>query len=171
MSDEGSTPPERSITEEFETAVDELPADERVYRVALQLSEPTRVAAVAERADCATDTARRHLTRLADIGVLTQDGDSPATFSRNESYFEWRKRSRLADRSDDELRERLSELTDREAAFRDQYDADGPDDVDALAHADYADVESVWLDLSEWRTIRERIERLEAVRRERTEVA
>ena len=41
-----------------------------------------------------------------------------------------------------------------------------PSAWDALAHADYDDVESVWLDLSEWETVRERVERLEAVRQQ-----
>lgn len=158
---------ESSLADEFEDELDAKPADDRVYRVALQLTEPARVATVADRADCATDTARRHLRRLVDIGVLNQKTESPDTYVRNESYFEWRKRNRLADLSETTLTGRLRELTDREADFREEYGADSPADVDALAHADYADIESVWLDLSEWHTVRERIERLEAVRQQR----
>ena len=99
--------------------------------------------------------------------VLNQKTESPDTYVRNESYFEWRKRNRLADLSETTLTDRLRELTDREAAFREEYGVDSPADVDALAHADYADIESVWLDLSEWHTVRLRIERLEAVRQQR----
>jgi predicted ArsR family transcriptional regulator len=155
------------LAEGFGEALESEPADERVYRVVLQLYEPTGVSAVAERASCAPDTARRHLKRLADIGVVDLVSESPLTYVRNESYFEWRRRNRLADLSRDELHETLTELTDRESAFRERFDAASPTAVDAFDHADYDDLEDVWLALSEWHTLRERIDRLEAVRRER----
>ena len=80
--------PALDLAEEFAEAVSDAPADERMYRVALQLYEPTRVADVAERADCAPDTARRHLQRFVDLSVITRVTDDPATYQRNESYFE-----------------------------------------------------------------------------------
>jgi predicted ArsR family transcriptional regulator len=160
--------PAFDVAEGFDEAMSGAPADERVYRVALQLYEPARTAEVAERAACAPDTARRHLQRLAELGVIERVTDDPATYQRNNSYFEWRKRQRLADRSMDELQDRLETLTARERTFRERYDAETPADVDALAHADHDELEDVWLDLSEWQTVRERIERLEAVRRDQT---
>lgn len=164
---EGPPPSDTSLAGDFADELGSRPADERVYRVALQLSEPTRVATIAERADCATDTARRHLRKLVDIGVLEGISENPDVFARNESYFEWRKRNRLTELSEAQLQDRLRGLTEQAAAFRDEYGADDPADVNALDYADHTDVESVWLELSEWRTVRERIERLEAVRRER----
>lgn len=161
-------PPTFDLASDVAAELENAPADERVYRVTLELYEPTRVATVAERADCAPDTARRHLERLADVGVLDQVTDEPATYARNESYFEWRKRDRLADHSESELQERLAELTARERTFRETYGEDTPDAVNALDHADYDGVEDVWLDLSEWRTVRQRIHRLEAVRQRKT---
>ncbi|OYR83436.1 transcriptional regulator, partial [Halorubrum ezzemoulense] len=74
-----------------------------------------------------------------------------------------RLRNRLEALSRDELQERLAELTERESAFRERFDAESPTDVDAFDHAAYDDVETVWLALSEWHTVRERIDRLEAV--------
>ena len=158
---------EFDLTEGFSTDLESEPADERVYRVALQLYDPAGVSAIAERASCAPDTARRHLKRLADIGVVEPVSESPLTYVRNESYFEWRRRNRLKDLSGDELHETLTELTDRESAFRERFDAGSPAAVDAFDHADYDDLEDVWLALSEWHTLRARIDRLEAVRRER----
>ena len=155
------------LAEGFGADLESEPADERVYRVALQLYDPAGVSAIAERASCAPDTARRHLERLADIGVVDLVSESPLTYVRNESYFEWRRRNRLADLSRDELHETLTELTDRESAFRERFDAASPTAVDAFDHADYDDLEDVWLALSEWHTLRERIDRLEAVRRDR----
>ena len=165
--EEPAEPPTGGLAEGFASEIDSKPADERVYRVALQLYEPTRVSAVAERATCSTDTVRRHLGRLADIGVVDRISDDPDTFSRNESYFEWRERERLSDLSEADLTERLTDLTAHEREFRDTYAADDPNAVDALDHADYDAVEDVWLDLSEWRTVRRRIRRLEAVRKRR----
>ncbi|MEZ3163807.1 ArsR family transcriptional regulator [Halorubrum sp. RMP-47] len=160
-------PPEFGLAEGFGADLDAEPADERVYRVALQLYEPAGVSAIAERASCAPDTARRHLKRLADIGVVDRVSESPLTFVRNESYFEWRLQNRLEDLSRDELHDRLAELTEREREFRERFDANSPTNVDAFEHADYDDVETVWLALSEWETVRDRIDRLEAVRRGR----
>jgi predicted transcriptional regulator len=167
--DDRSPPSEFGLADEFGAELAAEPADERVYRVALQLYEPTRIAAVAERADCAPDTARRHLERLAEIGIVDRVADDPATYRRNESYFEWRKRYRLGGLSDAELRDRLEDLTEREREFRDRYEADGPGAVDALDVADYEGIEDVWLDLSEWETVRRRIRRIEAVRRKRAD--
>ncbi|WP_254533446.1 DUF7342 family protein [Natrinema gelatinilyticum] len=155
---------EFDLAAEFGADLASAPTDERVYRVALQLYEPTRVSDVAKRADCVPDTARRHLTCLVEIGVIEQISDSPATYRRNESYFEWRKRSRLEQLSSSQLQERLTELTTHEQEFREQYSAERPDDVDALEHADYNQAEDVWMDLSEWETVRCRIRRLESSR-------
>jgi predicted ArsR family transcriptional regulator len=160
--------PTFDVAEGFDEAISDAPADERVYRVALQLYEPARTADVADQAACAPDTARRHLQRLAELGVIERVTDDPATYQRNDAYFEWRRRQRLADCSMDELQDRLETLTARERTLRERYDADTPADVDALAHADHDELEDVWLDLSEWQTVRNRIERLEVVRRHRT---
>ena len=155
------------LAEGFNADLESEPADERVYRVALQLYNPAGVSEIAERAACAPDTARRHLRRLAEIGVVELVSESPLTYVRNESYVEWRLRNRLEDLSRDELHDALTELTDREAAFRERFDAASPTAVDAFDHAGYDDLEGVWLALSEWHTLRARIDRLEAVRQDR----
>ena len=81
-------PCEFNLTEGFSGDLDAESADERVYRVALQLYEPAGVAEIAERASCAPDTARRHLTQLTDTGIVESASESPRTYVRNESYFE-----------------------------------------------------------------------------------
>lgn len=156
--------PEFEIAESFEDELADKPADERVYRIALQLHDPGQIAEIADRADCAPDTARRHCERLAEIGVLNRTSDQPATYQRNEAYFEWRKRNRLTELTSEQRQERLAELTSREREFRDQFDADDPAAVVTTEHADYDKLEAVWSDLSEWQTVRKRIERLESVR-------
>lgn len=155
------------LAEEWDEQTETQSTRERVYAVAIQLYEPTRVAAVAERADVSTETAREYLRWFAEIGMVTRDSESPGRFSRNEAYFEWRRIQRLQDRSPEELRAELEELVEREHDYRDRYDADDPDDVDALDHADYSELDSVWTELREWRTVRRRIRELERARRNR----
>ncbi len=155
------------VAAQFADTLSDAPADERVYRVALELYEPTRVAEIAARAECAPDTARRHCQRLADIGVISTESDDPTTYRRNESYFEWRRMNRLASLTEHELQEQLETLTERERAFRERYGEPSPAAVDAVSVGDYERVEDVWQDCSEWETVRRRIERFDAERRRR----
>lgn len=160
-------PPEDipSLSEEWQAQRERASARERVYEVALQLYEPTRVKEIAERADVSKETARTYLQWFTELGVLDQPTSSPDTFERNEQYFEWKRIQRLQSNSEDELRQRAEELSQRERAFRDQFGVDDPDDVDALDHADYTDIEAVWQDVREWRTVRRRLRELERARR------
>ena len=162
---ESDGPP--GLAEEWERQTEAQSTRERVYAVALQLYTPTRVAEVAERAAVSKETAREYLRWFAEIGMVTRDGESPEQFSRNEAYFEWRRIQRLQAKPPEELERQLERLTATEREYRDRYDADGPGDVDALEHADYADLESVWRDLREWRTVRRRIRDLEHARQNR----
>lgn len=153
------------LADEWSERTDAQSTRERVYAVALQLYEPTRVATVAERADVSKETAREYLRWFAEIGLVTHDAESPDLFSRNEAYFEWRRIQRLQSRPTEELERELKQLTASEREYRDRYDADGPSAVDALEHADYDELESVWMELQEWRTVRRRIRELEQARR------
>ena len=169
MPPEDSPTDSPSLAEEWQAQQQGESTRNRVYTVALQLYEPTRVKEVAERADVSKETARDYLKWFAELGVLDQVNESPDTFRRNEQYFEWRRIQRLQARSEEELQEQLEELTRKERAFRERFDTDNPDDVDALEHADYDDVESVWMDLREWRTVRRRIRELERARKGQTD--
>lgn len=158
-----------SLAEEWRTQQQDESTRNRVYAVALQLSEPTRVKDVAERADVSKETAREYLKWFAELGVLKQVDESPDTFARNEQYFEWRRIQRLQAQSEEELLDQLEQLTQKERAFRERFDTSSPDDVDALEHADYDDVESVWMEIREWRTVRRRIRELERARSGQTD--
>lgn len=160
-------PPETpDLVGEWDDATGELSVRDRVYDVAIQLYDPTRVADVAERADCAKETARDYLRWLADAGIVLRVDEDPERFERNDSYFEWKRVFELQQRSAADLRAELRELSERESSFRERFDADAPDAVDAVEHADYENVEAVWDALDEWRAIRERIDLLDRARRE-----
>lgn len=158
-----------SLAEEWQVQQEGESTRNRVYAVALQLYGPTRVKEVAERADVSKETARDYLKWFAELGILNQVAESPDTFERNEEYFEWRRIQRLQTQSEEELLDQLEQLTRKERAFRERFDTDSPDDVDALEHADYDDVESVWMKLREWRTVRRRIRDLERARKGQTD--
>lgn len=158
-----------SLAEEWRTQQQDESTKHRIYAVALQLYEPTRVKEVAERADVSKETARDYLKWFAELGILDQVDESPDTFERNEQYFEWRRIQRLQTQSEEELLDQLEQLTRKERAFRERFDTDSPDDVDALEHAGYDDVESVWIALREWRIVRRRIRDLERARKGQTD--
>jgi predicted ArsR family transcriptional regulator len=162
------TPPEPHFVEEWDETLQSESTYDRIYRVALQLYEPTRVTEVTERADCSKNAARTHLKRLVNIGVLTQDTTNPDTFSRNQSYFRWRRENRLEQLSEQERHNRINALSKQERKFQEEYGEESPADVDALDHAEYTDVEAVWMELSEWETVRRRIRDLDRVRQRRT---
>ncbi len=165
-------PPEApDLVDEWEATLDARSSRDRVYETAIQLTAPTSVRLVAERADCAKETARRHLDWLAEIGILTKVTTDPATYTRNEAYFAWKRVHDLRTRhSDEELRTKLTGLTSELGAFQDRYEATHPEDVDALEHVDdVGDVEAVWMELSEWESIRRRIRELDRARRSRRE--
>jgi hypothetical protein len=161
-------PPDADFASEFAGRIENEPADERVYRVALGLTGPTRVAEVASRADCSKNAARRHLKRLADIGVLAHVSEQPDTFERNESYFEWRRLNRLSDLSDEEYTERFGELLAEDEAYREEYNVDDPDALEPLDYGKYGDAERVWLDLTNWRAIRQEIRDLRRIKHKDT---
>ncbi len=156
-SEETHNPPESDFSDGFAKRVQNAPADERVYRVALGLTEPTRVSTVATRADCSKNAARRHLRRLEEIGVITRVTEDPETFSRNESYFEWRRMNRLSELSDDAYTERLGALLTENTAYKTRYGVEEPSAIDPLEYDTYGDPEEVYLDLNNWAGIRREI--------------
>jgi predicted ArsR family transcriptional regulator len=158
-----------SLAEEWRDHREQLSTRERVYAVALQLHEPTRVAAVAERANVSKETAREYLKWFTEIEMLTHNDESPDRFSRNEEYFKWRRIQQFQSQSFAELEQELKGLSSKEREYRERYDVDSPDAVDALDHADYDEIEEVWMDVQEWRTVRRRIRELERARRNQDE--
>lgn len=160
----GSGPPDKDMASDFAERLESAPTDERVYRVALEITEPTTVSEVASRADCSKNAARRHLKRLADIGLLTTVMENPATYERNESYFRWRRLNRLAELSEDESNERLRELLSEHESYKDKYGVDTPDELDPLEYDEFGDAERVWLDINDWRAVRNEIRDLRLAR-------
>lgn len=133
---------------------------ERIYETALTLREPTTVSAVADRAHCTPESARRHLLWFADIGIIESVGEGqPTQFQRSHAYFQW-KRANDARRShsSEELAAELETLLERDREYQEKYDVTDPAQVSAFDIADSGDhdaLETVWTDINDWLTIRE----------------
>jgi hypothetical protein len=149
-----------AIQQERESWDTDNTVKERVYETALTLHEPTTVSAVAQRTQCATESARKHLLWFAEMGIVEHVGEGqPARFQRNNAYFRW-KRADDARRSlsPTELADRLDRLVERDQAYQDTYDVTDPDQVSVFNIAgsgDHDALEAVWTDINDWLTVRE----------------
>lgn len=87
----------------------------RVYNTLLGITEPTPYPQITEIANCSPNAAKKHLERLAEMGIGRADRQScPARYERNEGHLEWQDASRLADElTVDEIIDRVGQLEDR----------------------------------------------------------
>lgn len=130
----------------------------------LQLDVPATVEEVASLADHGTDAAREYLDWFERMGIVERVTDAPATYRRNREYLTWRRIQRL--RSEYETEELVETLESESQRDRDFAEAFGVESPAAVAISEYAaandrSVEDVWETLSEWKTVRRRIELLE----------
>jgi predicted transcriptional regulator len=155
----------------FEDAFSGDDVEQRIYGTILQLREPVTASAITERVGCDPKTARKYLDWFADLGIVTCYDGHPATYERNNAYFEWRRINQLAaDHTVEDLQERVRELTTRITDYEDTYDAASPAAVDAVTVAEASDertIDDVYSDLADWATAREERERYERARQQR----
>ncbi|QUO48690.1 MULTISPECIES: DUF7342 family protein [Halorubrum] len=131
----------------------------RVYDAVLGLTSPTAYTDVADLADCSPNAAKKHLDRLAEMGVARANRESrPATYERNEGYLEWQDASRIAaDLSVEEIIDRVADLEERRSEYEARFDADDPSVVSVFDAADHETVHERMEAVSDWRrAIRDR---------------
>lgn len=158
-------PPEWDLAESWETSLTDRSTKTRVYEVATTLTEPTRVATVAERAECSKGGARTNLDWLAELGVVEKVAADPALYRRNDAYFDFLRVHRLSREHDTEELDQLIEAYDaREQELADQFAVDSPSDVDVLSTVAFADLDTAYDRVSEWRTVRRRLRELRQAR-------
>ncbi|OVE83668.1 DUF7342 family protein [Natronolimnobius baerhuensis] len=128
----------------------------RVYNVALGVTSPTAYTEIATLADCSPNAAKKHLERLAEMGIVRADVDSrPAQYERNDGYLEWQDTSRIADElTTDEIIDRVATLEAERAAYEDQFGTTDPTRVSVFDddHDDHA-VHERMTAISEWQGI------------------
>lgn len=154
--------PDFSDWESPETVTRGGPIRERLLDVIVQIREPTKVAVIAERADCDTETAREYLGWFASMGIVREHAGRPVRYERNESYLFWRRVERIRqEHSEDEIVDELAEAVEAIEEFRERYDADDPGAVSLVEASHEASIEAVWDALSEWKTLERRAALLE----------
>ncbi len=160
-----ATPPEPELGDDWTERLENRSTKERVYEVATTLTEPTRVAAVADRAGCSKGGARTNLEWLTELGVIDRVADDPAMYRRNDAYFDFRRVYHLArEHTDEELDRLIEDYETREAVLAAEFDAETPAAVDALTTAGFDELDAAYDRLSEWRTIRRRLRELRRAR-------
>ncbi len=130
---------------------------QRVYDVLVGTRSFLSASEIAERARCSETAARNTLEQLTEMGIARRRENRPATYRRNDSYFEWRRIESLAnEHTPDELREYVTDLVAEDEAFQERYGVPVPDAVSTshLAVDDHEEVQKHWTDVSEWRTVR-----------------
>jgi len=145
--------------------------EQRIYGTMLQTREPTTASAIAKVADCDPKTARKYLGWFSELGIVTRHDGHPATYERNDAYFEWRRINQLAaDHSVEDLQQRVRDLTSQIEEYEDTYGAPTPAAVDAVATAESSDdrtIDDVYGDLGDSATARDERTRYERARQQR----
>lgn len=121
-----------------QTWTENASAFDRVKAVTMTLQEPRRASWIAEEAAVAPNTARDHLDRLIDLGVVTAtDENGVRQYYPDPLYIRLRDvRELLEDTTKQQLSERAAELKAEIAAWQAEYDAESPNGLRERAAAD-----------------------------------
>jgi predicted ArsR family transcriptional regulator len=121
-------------------------AFDRVKSVTMTLSEPQSAPWIAEQAAVSPNTARDHLHRLVDLGVVTATDDGGTRhYYPDPLYTRLRDiRELLDETTKQELSEQAAALKDDIAAWKAEYDADSPDGLRERAAAETVSAERAY---------------------------
>ena len=138
--------------------LDETDTFGRVYDVVLGITSPTPAAEIAEIADCSPNAATKHLTRLAEMGVVEADRESrPARFARNDGYLEWQEASRVArELSVTDIIDRVESLEAERDDYEERFGTTDPAEVSVFGHDDHDDHDEIherMTAVSEWQGV------------------
>ncbi|QAU11508.1 sugar-specific transcriptional regulator TrmB [Halorubrum sp. BOL3-1] len=127
----------------------------RVYDVVLGLTSPTTYTRVAELADCSPNAAKKHLNRLAEMGIARANPDSrPATYERHDGYLEWQEASRIAaELSVDAILDRVEALEQRRTEYEAEFGTDDPTTVTVFDAGDHETIHDRMTAVSEWQGV------------------
>jgi hypothetical protein len=132
--------------------------------VALQLREPTAIAAIADRAGRGTDAAREYMRWFEMMGLVRKASDDPERYVTNRSYLYWRRVDDIREsHSEAEIVSALQSVLDDLEALEARYEALEPEDIAVVPTARERDVsvETVWEDFNQWKTLLARRDLLE----------
>ena len=152
MDDFDPAPAVDDTTEPRQQWLDDTDTFGRVYDVILGITSPTPAAEIAEIADCSPNAATKHLTRLAEMGVVEADRESrPARFARNDGYLEWQEASRIASElSVAEIIDRVESLEAECDDYEERFGTADPTEVSVFDHDDHDEIHERMSAVSEW---------------------
>lgn len=89
---------------------------ERICKAIFDISEYTSHIEIAETAGCSRNSVKKHLDRLAELGLVDKHpGTELACYRRNSAYIEWRVLQHIIDKYPvEEIIERVAELETRQ---------------------------------------------------------
>lgn len=144
------------LSEAWIEEVESLSTKERVYEIVTELTAPTTVAEIAERADCSKEGARSNLEWFVEIGIVSKVAENPALYERNDDYFEFLRVHRLTrEYTLEEIDTEIRTYEAKDEEFRDAFEVANPDDIDLYASRESFD--ETYDQLSEWRAVRRRL--------------
>lgn len=135
--------------------VDETDSFGRVYDVALGVTSSTPYTDIAELAKCSPNTAKKHLERLVEMGIVHVDPDSrPAQYERNDGYLEWQDASRIAGEfTVEEIIDRVRALEKQRAEYETQFETTDPADVSVFDSEDHETIHDRMAAVSDWQGV------------------
>ena len=159
MSEFGPVPSREALETEREQWAETHDTRERIEDIVVGFRGPTSVAEIAESAHCSANAARKHLSQLADLGIVCRVSEQGTTcYTRNDEYFRWRRANELAtEHHIEELLAGLERLEATEERFRERYRVPTPADIEFSDDADHAAIHERWEVSGEWETVRREI--------------
>ncbi|MDZ7687997.1 MAG: ArsR family transcriptional regulator [Halobacteriales archaeon] len=134
--------------------IDETDGFDRVRDVMRNTTEPLTAHEVADSAKVSTNTARKHLDRLADMNQIGTDERGNTTLYFRDESRERMERVREISRkyTEEEIEERIRGMTDEIHEYREKYGCEEPEDLVVEMDED-ADTE-LWNAIADWKTTR-----------------
>jgi DNA-binding MarR family transcriptional regulator len=138
----------------------------RVYETVLSISEFTSHHQISDIAMCAPNTAKKHLKRLKQMGIVERyNSDNVLRFRRNDTYLEWREITQIAeDQSIQDLAERVRQLEARESELEEEFGVEGPNTASVYATDSGRPTHELMRAIGTWNSIRRDIRLYEAAR-------
>ena len=166
MAEFDPSPSDEAIDDVRQRWRDETDTFGRVYDVILGITESTPYSEIAGIADCSPNTAKKHLERLTEMGIVRADRDSrPARYERNDGYLEWQDAAQLAEElTVEEIIERVQRLERRREEFEERFGTTDPASVSVFDRDDHEAIHEQMDAVSEWQSIDRDIRRYELAR-------
>ena len=134
--------------------IDETDGFDRVRDVMRNATEPLTASEVAEGAEVSTNTARKHLNRLAEMNQIgTDERGNTTLYFRDESREKMERVREISQKyTEDEIQERIREMTDEIHEYREKHGREEPEEL--VVEMDEDTDTEVWNVVSKWKTTR-----------------